>query len=319
MDEKELVTSSKYKEYLSTIWNGQWGSENRSPIHETSRMLSEVLDTDISDELETIASAVKGEDMRVAIYNALYKLNQAKEEPGPDSGVTLDDLYSTGSYVEGSGDISPIRTTELTGKTVKWCCSTCRIAASESSGSVYVVPEENGLALLFVAARSSSQPTVVQSDEWELVVNGERTSSTGFGFDVYKKTVTGGLAVYATIEKSGQYDAYAMLCVEYGASGVSVIDDAQWTEESFTPTPKATNRRIYAATAPNSSASYHTPAVLFNENIGLDLKRINAKNQAFLAHDYQNEVDSTPTLEWGLPTTFSSGNVTSLTLDILEG
>lgn len=318
MDENELVTSSKYKEYLSTIWNGQWGSENRSPIHETSRMLSEVLDTDISDELETIASAVKGEDMRVAIYNALYKLNQAKEEPGPDSGVTVDDLYSTGSYVEGNGEISPIRITELTGKDVKWCCGTCVIGASASSGSVYAVPEENGLALLFVAARSALQPTVAQSDEWELVVNGERTSSTGFGFDVYKKTVTGGSSIYATIEKSGAYEAYAMLCVEYGASGVSVVDDVRWTEDSFTPTAKTSNRRIYAAAAPNTGIQY-TPAVIFEESDGLDLKRINVKNQVFLAHDYQNGVNSTPNLEWGLSTAFSSGNVTSLTLDILEG
>ena len=315
------MNKTEYMRLLSSIWNAQWGSENRSPIHRAAEILADEYDAedDISEELAVIASAMKGEDMRVAIHDALYKLGQAKEKPTPTSeSVTVDDLFSTESYVEGYGVVSQIETSELTGKNVKWCCETLHIS-SDSSGRVSVIPEEDGLALLFVAARSSMNPTVVQSDEWELVVEGEKTSSIGFGFDVYKKAATKGTSVYADVTKSGNYNLYCMLCVEYGASDVSVIDDVKWTESSFTPTAKTSNRRIYAAAAPNSSTQYYTPAVIFEESNGLDLKRINAKNQVFLAHDYQNEVNSTPNLEWGQLTGFSSGDVTSLTLDILEG
>lgn len=310
-----------YMQQLQDIWFGQWGSENRSPIHTAAGMLQDAFDTDITEELATISSATKGEDMRVAIHDALYKLDIAKPEPPapPEDSVKISDLYSTDSYVEGDGVISPIRETNLTGSNEKWCCNISYMVASDSDGYVSVMPEEDGLALLFIAARPDVQPVVDPSDGWTLVVNAERTSSIGFGFDVYKKTATHDSRVSASIEKNTTYGAYCILCVEYGASGVSVIDDAKWTQSSFSPTPKTSSRRIYAAVAPNSSTYKYLTAVSFIDNDGIDLKRIEVGNQVFLAHDYQNDVNSTPDLIWGSNVTFSSGNVTSLTLDILEG
>lgn len=104
-----------YMQQLHDIWFGQWGSENRSPIHTAAGMLQDAFDTDITEELATIASATKGEDMRVAIHDALYKLDIAKPEPPAheepyaysafetvavsDSGYVSDDIIAVAEEV----------------------------------------------------------------------------------------------------------------------------------------------------------------------------------------------------------------------------
>lgn len=78
---------NEYMQLLQSIWDARWGSENRSPIHESLTMLADTYDAedDISEELEIIRTATKGEDLRIAIHDALYKLKK-KSERGDGSG-----------------------------------------------------------------------------------------------------------------------------------------------------------------------------------------------------------------------------------------
>ena len=75
---------NEYMRLLQSIWDARWGSENRSPIRESLIMLADEFDAedDISEELLVIQTATKGEDMRIAIHDALEKLSKKKPEGG---------------------------------------------------------------------------------------------------------------------------------------------------------------------------------------------------------------------------------------------
>lgn len=97
---------NEYMRLLQSIWDARWGSENRSPIRESLIMLADEFDAvdDISEELLVIQTATKGEDMRIAIHDALEKLSKKKPE-GTGFICTPDVAYHSASSI-----ILPIQT-----------------------------------------------------------------------------------------------------------------------------------------------------------------------------------------------------------------
>lgn len=92
---------NEYMRLLQSIWDARWGSENRSPIRESLIMLADEFDAedDISEELLVIQTATKGEDMRIAIHDALEKLSKKKPDSSTGFICTPDVAYNSTSSI----------------------------------------------------------------------------------------------------------------------------------------------------------------------------------------------------------------------------
>lgn len=308
-----------YMQQLQDIWFGQWGSENRSPIHTAAGMLQDAFDTDISEELATIASATKGEDMRVAIHDALYKLDQVRPGPPtpPEESVKVSDLYSTGSMVSGDGVIAPIAYDASMGPDYKW--DAIGRTLEDGYSDLQISAEASGLAMVILVANQIGAAGIVAETGWTLAYSGTLHSTASRVVYIYTKPVSSGDTVSAQLFKNSgsSYMAFASLCIQYGATSFNVVSETEWTASTFSPDSKTDKRRLYVTTTKNTQSYLYVEVVYPSDYGELDLKRLDISNYLFLHQDYQNDVQVTPDLNYY--GSFSTNTVVTLTIDILEG
>lgn len=307
-----------YMQQLQDIWFGQWGSENRSPIYTAAGMLQDAFDTDITEELATIASATKGEDMRVAIHDALYKLDIAKPEPPspPEEPVKISDLYSTDSYVEGDGVVEPIDSYGNMGPEFKWNAIGNTIDDNELT--INIDAEADGIALLIIIG--STEDAVSFDTSYSLKYNGEYHEAVNRYTKVLTKPISKGDAVSATVTKRSGTVGYAALCLEYGISesGVSVSYEKDWTAAAYqTPSKSSSKRRLYITESVFKPQYAYDRVIARVDNNPIDIKWYVFSNCVFLHQDYQNDVHYSPTFEY-TSTYGSYSNVVTLTVDLYE-
>lgn len=159
------ILNAFWVQTLSDIKNGRWGSDIRTPIYDgIVRLLTEkeISEQTIEEDLALIAGSIYGEEIRMAIYDALQKIHEegSSGEPEPFShsyvipvsnGDVTDDVYAVSQQVPASrsqwfrdDNVDNAAVTEITLNLTPVLDSMCVIFVTSVGGEASISGQPSG-------------------------------------------------------------------------------------------------------------------------------------------------------------------------------
>lgn len=189
---------------------------------------------------------------------------------------------------------------------------------SNSESVTYLTVQASPIAscLLLVCVAYSKAPISIDGDGWETVAVSQEahTNSVRQKIVVFGKKVQSGLYTINVSQEDSGFMSLKVIAI-YGARNIYIVDNALFTEQTYTPTEKNQKRRLYIASSCFYNNGYDY-AIGVSTNV-LDLQAIT--NKKFCAfYDYQPEVNETPTFtaQFNWETGVDEESVNFLTLEI---
>ena len=314
-----LLSPAEYQKNLNAIWFNKWGGEIRYPTLNNIVGLADETDSydDISAELAIIKDDILGKNVRIAIHDALYKLQRAIEEMeskhyDPDYYYTADTqvssnpiIFSQAVYKAGSkDDTMKFSYHQLGGDFI----------AESMQGSITV---DRPCTILACAEHRAN--VTIDDDGFTHLVTAETITDGGANqrITVWSKNVQAGSHVYTITGDAAKHLTVKTIAI-YGASGFTVVDNLviPTGEVPYTPSAKNGKRRLYLLSSRFVRDGYMS-IVIGNYEIANIQKMEEQRFSAF--YDYQTEMTDLPTFTYiGGTSSYDSPFINLLTIDIEE-
>lgn len=310
------MNKTEYMRLLSSIWNAQWGSENRSPIHRAAEILADEYDAedDISEELTVIASAMKGEDMRVAIHDALYKLGKKKGsgEYDPHDFMTSDTHVISDSLMESN--LHPV---SFPGESIGMAYAQMTGDPNTTQENAEITVYSNCILLGCVMHRG---PISIVESGWSELVDSMHIDPTDNdqAITVFAKSVSSGTYSITAVSEESKKKSIKIIAL-YGVSGVRVVDNILLPTVPYSASAKTDcKKRLYLASSLYASTDGYPMAITFSNLSDIDVTKIEELRFSAI-YEYGGLDVLPPELSYfNGPSSYDSEFINLITLDLIE-
>lgn len=310
------MNKTEYMRLLSSIWNAQWGSENRSPIHRAAEILADEYDAedDISEELAVIASAMKGEDMRVAIHDALYKLGKKKGSGGydPHDFMTSDTHVISDTLMESN--LHPV---SFPGESIGMSYAQMNTDPNTMQENVEITVYSNCILLGCVMHRG---PISIVESGWSELVDSMHIDPTDNdqAITVFAKSVSSGTYSITAVSEESKKKSIKIIAL-YGVSGVRVVDNMLLPTVPYSASAKTDcKKRLYLASSQYASTDGYPMAITFSNLSDIDVTKIEELRFSAV-YEYGGLDALPPELSYfNGPSSYDSEFINLITLDLIE-
>lgn len=241
-DSPSEVLDEFWRETLSGIRNGRWGSDIRTPIHAGILQLleeKEIPEEEIEAALQKIVESIYGEEVRMAIHDALLLIHQESTKVEVEERIYyVDQLCKILEiYVVDHGKF---------GFPVSMPISGSSYFEDDSSGTVATLTLTptalvRGVAVLFVVYEQGDEPTITDSREgrtWVPLRTFEISGKTRTASAYYVGVNTGETFTVTLTKSTASGNFHAVLRIFYGKNmpaiqdAVAGLSSANYTPES---------------------------------------------------------------------------------------
>lgn len=310
------MNKTEYMRLLSSIWNAQWGSENRSPIHRAAEILADEYNAedDISEELAVIASAMKGEDMRVAIHDALYKLGKKKGrgEYDPHDFMTSDTHVVSDSVMESN--VHPV---SFPGESIGMAYAQMNADPNTTQENAEITVYSNCILLGCVMHRG---PISIVESGWSELVDSMHIDPTDNdqAITVFAKSVSSGTYSITAVSDESKKKSIKIIAL-YGVSGVRVVDNILLPTVPYSASAKTDcKKRLYLASSWYASGDGYPMAITFSNLSDIDVTKIEELRFSAV-YEYGGLDAPPPELSYfNGPSSYDSEFINLITLDLIE-
>lgn len=310
------MNKTEYMRLLSSIWNAQWGSENRSPIHRAAEMLANEYDAgdDISEELAVIASAMKGEDMRVAIHDALYKLGKKKGsgEYDPHDFMTSDTHVISDTLMKSN--LHPV---SFPGESIGMSYAQMTGDPNTTQENVEITVYSNCILLGCVMHRG---PISIVESGWSELIDSMHIDPTDNdqAITVFAKSVSSGTYSITAVSEESKKKSIKIIAL-YGISGVRVVDNILLPTVPYSASAKTDcNKRLYLASSQYASSDGYPMAITFSNLNDIEVTKIEELRFSAV-YEYGGLDVPPPELSYfNGPSSYDSEFINLITLDLIE-
>lgn len=242
-DSPSEVLDEFWRETLSGIRNGRWGSDIRTPIHAGILQLLEekgIPEEEIEAALQKIVESIYGEEVRMAIHDALLLIHQESSQGGVEERIYYVDSMCT--MIEGM-----LGSTVKFGIPVEWPESGSSYFADNATGEVTEItisasPIASGVCVLFAMYEQGDTPTITDSrtdKNWTSIKKFTPSGSNLVAEALYE-FAAGGESFTVTLAKSTASSKFrATLRVFYGMGQPFITDEADELSSDYTYTPQS--------------------------------------------------------------------------------
>lgn len=309
------MNKTEYMRLLSSIWNAQWGSENRSPIHRAAEILADEYDAedDISEELAVIASAMKGEDMRVAIHDALYKLGKKKSSGEYDPH---DFMTSDTHVISDNSRESNLHQVSFPGENIGMTYVQMNEDVETTESSAEITVYSNCILLGCVMHRG---PVSVAESGWSELVDSMHIDPTNRdqAVTVFAKSVSSGTHSITAVSEGSTRKSVKIIAL-YGVSGVRVVDNALLSTIPYSTSAKTDcKKRLYLASSAYASVDGYPMAITFSNLNDIDVVKIEELRFS-VVYEYGDLDAPSPEISYYSPSDYISDFMNVITLDLIE-
>lgn len=312
----EILDRGEYLQNLDRIWYGEWGSENRSPIHRAAEMLANEYGAgdDISEELEVIASAMKGEDMRVAIHDALYKLGKKK---GSGEYDPHDLMTSDTHVISDNSRESNLHPVSFPGESMGMTYVQMNEDIETTEASVEITVYSNCILLGCVMHRG---PISIAESGWSELVDSMHIDPTNRdqAVTVFAKSVSSGTHSITAVSEGSTRKSVKIIAL-YGVSGVRVVDNILLPTVPYSASAKTDcKKRLYLASSSYASSDGYPMAITFSNLSDIDVVKIEELRFSAI-YEYGGLDVPPPELSYfNGPSSYDSEFINLITLDLIE-
>ena len=310
------MNKTEYMRLLSSIWNAQWGSENRSPIHRAAEMLANeyAAGDDISEELAVIASAMKGEDMRVAIHDALYKLGKKKGSGGYDPH----DFMTSDTYVISDNSMeSNAHPVSFPGESIGMAYAQMTGDPNTTQENAEITVYSNCILLGCVMHRG---PISIVESGWSELIDSMHIDPTDNdqAITVFAKSVSSGTYSITAVSEESKKKSIKIIAL-YGVSGVRVVDNILLPTVPYSASAKTDcKKRLYLASSQYASTDGYPMAITFSNLSDIDVTKIEELRFSAV-YEYGGLDALPPELSYfNGPSSYDSEFINLITLDLIE-
>lgn len=311
----EILDRGEYLQNLDRIWYGEWGSENRSPIHRAAEILADEYDAedDISEELAVIASAMKGEDMRVAIHDALYKLGKKKDsgEYDPHDFMTSDTHVISDSLRESN--LHPV---SFPGESIGMTYAQMNGDPNTTQENVEITVYSNCILLGCVMHRG---PINIVESGWSELIDSMHIDPTDNDqtITVFAKSVSSGTYSITAVSEESKKKSIKIIAL-YGVSGVRVVDNVLLSTVPYSASAKTDcKKRLYLASSQYASGSGTPMAITFSNLNDIDAAKIEELRFSAV-YEYGGLDAPSPEISYWSPSDYISNSMNVITIDLIE-
>lgn len=239
-DSPSEVLDEFWRETLSGIRNGRWGSDIRTPIHAGILQLleeKEIPEEEIEAALQKIVESIYGEEVRMAIHDALLLIHQESTKVEVEERIYyLDQICKILQiYVVDHGKFGFPVSMPISGSSYFEDDSSGTVATLTLSPTALV----SGVAVLFVLYEQGDEPTITDSREdrtWIPLKKFEMSGKT-LTAAAYYVGVNAGETFTVTLTKStASANFHAVLRIFYGKNMPAIQDAvAGLSNTNYTP------------------------------------------------------------------------------------
>ena len=299
-DSPSEVLDEFWRETLSGIRNGRWGSDIRTPIYDGVKKLlteKEIPERTIEDDLLIIAGSIYGEEIRMAIYDALKKIHEeggGSVEPEPFSYSDVIPISNGGVSEDICGIASQYPVSDSS-----YFCDNNPNDDSVNTITVEVNSLDIAECLLFVIYEDGDEPTISSPlGDWTNLHTFSKASGTShLCAALYKDELLSGTTTITITKQNASTRFHAVARCFYDAMLATVVDsdtkNGLSSSTYTTSTPSGANRYYILASVNPSSFSF---SCMIDTN-GADAEQ-NSYKGILECYPYVNGSSYAPTFEF---------------------